>query len=87
VPATSLATLPVDRASGTQFGAQSGNRLGAGLARLWSEVRGALLAFIHAAQEARMRQALRQIAEIRGRLAPEGAEHELRNRAHFARYY
>ncbi|MDZ7652880.1 MAG: hypothetical protein U5L03_10175 [Burkholderiaceae bacterium] len=79
----STATVPVDRTSGTQFGVQ----LGAGLSRLWSEAGIGLRAFVHAVQEARMRQALRHIAEIRSRLAPEGAEHELRNRAHFARYY
>jgi len=82
-----MATAPIDRTSGTQFGKRLGTQLGASLSRLWSVVGSGLRAFVHAVQEARMRQALRQIAEIRSRLAPEGAEHELRNRAHFARYY
>ncbi len=79
----STATVPVDPATSTRLG----TRLGTGLSRLWLAASSATQAFIHAAQEARMRQALRHIAEIRSRLAPEGAEHELRNRAHFARYY
>jgi hypothetical protein len=75
----STAAAPIGRTTVVQ--------LSAGLSRLWSETGSVLRAFVHAVQEARMRQALRQIAEIRSRLAPEGPEHELRNRAHFARYY
>jgi hypothetical protein len=79
----STAPVPIGPASDPSFV----EGLGATLSRLWLAASSATQAFIGAAQEARMRRALRDIAEIRSRLAPEGPEHELRNRAHFARYY
>lgn len=86
-PALLAAESSIASTAAAPAGRRSGAQLGAGLSRLWSVTGSGLRAFVHAVQEARMRTALRQIAEIRSRLAPEGPEHELRNRAHFARYY